>query len=62
MSLDDLDPDTYLERDQYVAQTSRPVPRAVLGRRAQVGLWILRVVAIIMALMVIYTFVSQLSG
>lgn len=62
MDLDELDPDTYLERDQYVAQTSRPVPRGVLGRRAQIGLWVLRVFAIVMGLMVVYTFISQLSG
>lgn len=62
MALDEFDPDTCLERDQYVAQTSQPVAPARLGPRAEAALWGLRVFAIVMGLMVIYTFVSQLSG
>ncbi len=61
MQDDELDLDTCLERDQYVAQTSQPVPRVHLGPRAGAALWVLRVFAIVMGLMVIYTFVSQLS-
>jgi hypothetical protein len=49
-----------LERDQFVAETSRPVSRAVLGTRVTVGLWVLRVFVVIVSLMVIYTFIDQL--
>jgi hypothetical protein len=50
----------HLERDQLVSETLRPVPPAVLGRRAVLGLWALRVFAILVSLMVIYTFVARL--
>jgi len=50
----------HLERDQFVAETSRPVPRAALGARATVGLWALRVFVVLVSLMVIYTFIDQL--
>jgi hypothetical protein len=50
----------HLERDQFVAETSRPVPRAPLGARANAGLWALRVFVVIVSLMVIYTFAAQL--
>lgn len=50
----------HLERDQFVAETSRPVPRAVLSRRTIAGLWVLRVFVVLVSLMVIYTFVEQL--
>jgi hypothetical protein len=49
-----------LERDQFVAETSRPVPRAALSARATAGLWVLRVFVVLVSLMVIYTFVEQL--
>jgi hypothetical protein len=49
-----------LERDQFVAETSRPVPRAALSARATVGLWMLRVFVVLVSLMVIYTFIDQL--
>jgi hypothetical protein len=49
-----------LERDQFVAETSRPVPRAALSARAMAGLWVLRVFVVLVGLMVIYTFVDQL--
>jgi hypothetical protein len=52
----------YLESDQLVAERSRPVPRARLGRRARVGLWALRIFAIAVSAAVIYTFVAQLGG
>ena len=51
----------HLERDQFVAETSRPVPRAALSARASVGLWALRVFVVLVSLMVIYTFVEQLG-
>ena len=35
----------HLERDQFVAETSRPVPRAHLGARTTAALWALRVFA-----------------
>ena len=51
---------THLERDQLVAETSRPVPRAALSARTAAGLWALRVFAVLVSLMVIYTFIAQL--
>ena len=50
----------HLERDQFVAETSRPVPRAALSTRAIAGLWALRVFVVLVSLMVIYTFIEQL--
>jgi hypothetical protein len=50
----------HLERDQFVAETSRPVPRAMLSARATTGLWALRVFVVLVSLMVIYTFIEQL--
>jgi hypothetical protein len=50
----------HLERDQFVAETSRPVPRAPLGARARIGLWALRVFVVLVGVMVIYTFIRQL--
>jgi len=49
-----------LERDQFVAETSRPVARAELSTRAIAGLGALRVFVILVSLMVIYTFIDQL--
>ena len=37
----------FLERDQLDADTSVPVPRALLGGRAKAGLWALRVFVIL---------------
>ena len=50
----------HLERDQFVAETSQLVPRAVLSTRVTAGLWALRVFVILVSLMVIYTFIDQL--
>jgi hypothetical protein len=50
----------HLERDQFVAETSRPVARAALGARAIAALWALRVFVVLVGAMVIYTFVAQL--
>jgi hypothetical protein len=50
----------HLERDQFVSETSRPVPPATLSSRAQAGLWALRVFVVLVGLMVIYTFIDQL--
>jgi hypothetical protein len=49
-----------LERDQLVAETSRPVARAALGRYAAATLWALRVFVMVVGAMVIYTFIVQL--
>ena len=51
----------HLERDQFVAETSRPVARATLSARATTGLWALRIFVVLVSLMVIYTFISQLN-
>jgi hypothetical protein len=50
----------HLERDQFVAETSRPVPRAMLSARVTAGLWALRVFVVLVSLMVLYTFIDQL--
>jgi hypothetical protein len=51
----------FLERDQLVVDTSRPVPRAVLSRRASAALWALRLFVIVISAMVIYIFISQVA-
>jgi hypothetical protein len=50
----------FLELKQLVSDRSVPVPPASLGGRARAALWLLRVFALIVSFMVIYTFVSQL--
>ena len=50
----------HLDRGQLVAETSRPVQRATLSARAAAGLWVLRIFAVLVSLMVIYTFIDQL--
>jgi hypothetical protein len=50
----------HLERSQFVAETSRPIPQARLGSGTLAGLWALRVFVVLVGLMVIYTFVEQL--
>jgi hypothetical protein len=60
MSTDEQELIMNLERDQFVAETSKPVPRAPLSTRVSAGLWALRVFVVIVSLMVIYTFVDQL--
>jgi hypothetical protein len=50
----------HLERDQFVAETSRPVPRAPLAPLARTGMWALRVFAVTVSAMVIYAFVVAL--
>lgn len=51
----------FLERDQLVADTSVPVQRALLSRRAQTALWALRLFVILLSIMVIYTFAANLK-
>jgi hypothetical protein len=50
----------HLERDQLVSETFRPVARARLSRPVMLSLWALRIFAVLLALMVIYTFVARL--
>jgi hypothetical protein len=50
----------FLERDQLVIDTTRPVARRALTRRMGRSLWALRVFVVVVSAMVIYTFVSQL--
>ena len=50
----------HLERDQIVAETSRPLPRARLPAGVAAGLWALRIFVVLVGLMVIYTFIAQL--
>jgi len=50
----------YLEPDQLVVETFRPVTRAALTGNAAAGLWALRVFVVLVSLMVIYTFVARL--
>jgi hypothetical protein len=52
----------YLEPDQLEADRTRPLPRVRLSRRAGAVLWALRVFTIVVSLMVVYTFVSQLGS
>jgi len=50
----------FLERDQLVSDRARPVAPARLSPRARAGLWALRVVAILLSAMVVYTFIAHL--
>lgn len=50
----------YLERDQLEAEMDKRLPAAELGRPAQAGLWALRVFVLVLAFMVVYTFVVEL--
>jgi hypothetical protein len=52
----------FLESDQLAEERARPVSRAELSGRAAAGLWALRVLAIVLAAMVIYTFAAQLGS
>ncbi len=53
---------SYLEHDQFVADTERPVPRTQLSTRAAAALWALRIFVIVVGAMVVYSFFSQLGG
>ncbi len=54
--------EAFLEHDQFVAHRSAPVPRARLGTRARAALWALRIFAITVSAMVLYTFVVHTTG
>ncbi len=51
----------FLERDQLVTDTSRPVPPAQLSPRVRAALWSLRLFVLVVSAMVIFTFVHQLA-
>jgi hypothetical protein len=50
----------HLERDQLVAETLRPVQRARISHRVTISLWALRIFAVALGVMVIYTFIARL--
>lgn len=50
----------HLERDQFVEETSRPVPQAKLRVGARAGLWALRGFVLAVGAMVLYTFIAGL--
>lgn len=50
----------HLELDQLVSETFRPVALARLSRPVMLSLWALRIFAVLLAVMVIYTFVAHL--
>jgi hypothetical protein len=52
----------FLERDQLTTGRSRPLPPARLGARAQMALWALRIFALVVGVLVVYTFVVTLQG
>jgi hypothetical protein len=52
---------TYLEHDQLVADTNRPLPPARLGRWPSAGLWAFRVLVVVMSALVVYTFIAGLG-
>lgn len=51
----------FLERDQLVADTSKPLPRAQLSPYVSAALWSLRVFTLVVSAMVVYTFMHQLG-
>jgi hypothetical protein len=61
MTQHDQDLVEFLERDQLVADRSRPLVRAPLSGRAKAALWGLRVFTVMLSVMVLYTFASQLG-
>ena len=50
----------FLEQEQFVSDRSIAVPPARLSGRAKAALWLLRIFALIVSFMVIYTFAAQL--
>jgi hypothetical protein len=50
----------FLELKQLVSDRAIAVPLARLSGRAKAALWLLRIFALIVSFMVIYTFLSQL--
>jgi len=52
----------FLEPDQLVNDKARPVARAHLSGSTRFWLWVLRVFVVVVAVMVIWTFVAQLRA
>ena len=50
----------FLERDQLMADTTVPLPRAPLSKRANTALCALRIFIILISIIVIYTFAAKL--
>ncbi len=50
-----------LEPDQLTADRTRPVPPARLSRGVSTGLWVLRMLALLLTAMVIYAFFWQVG-
>jgi hypothetical protein len=50
----------FLEQEQLVSDRSIAVPPARVSGRAKAALWLLRIFALMVSFMVIYTFASQL--
>jgi uncharacterized protein involved in exopolysaccharide biosynthesis len=46
-----------LEPDQLVTAVHRPVPRRVLSRRVEMGLWGLRIFLVVVSAAVVYAFI-----
>ena len=51
----------FLEPGQLSTARSRPVPRAHLSSGTYVALWALRVIAVLLTVIVTYTFIAQLT-
>ncbi len=51
----------HLEPDQLARERARPLAPARLRRRTDAALWALRIAALLLSAMVIYTFVSTLG-
>ena len=54
-------PARFLDSGQLTLDPSLPVPRAQLSQRVSGALWALRLFVILVSVMVIYTFVSQVT-
>jgi hypothetical protein len=52
----------FLEPDQLVADTSRPVPRKVLSPPQTSALWGLRIFFLLLSVMVIWSFIAGLGN
>jgi hypothetical protein len=51
-----------LEPDQLVEVMNLPLPRAGVGPLAKAGLWVLRVILLMLAAMAVYSFVAALGS
>ena len=51
-----------LEPDQLVEVMNRRLPRALIGPTTATGLWVLRVVLLVLAAMAVYSFVAAVRA